>query len=97
MTIGSDRHRQPLALADWITTGFSFGALLKSDVPLDKASCRVWLITNRHVPKDRKEIHVTFTSTAGPDNTDYSVLLVARSGKPPRVGNPAVNTGGFVA
>lgn len=76
----------------WIGTGFIYGDLVTPTQEGGQKSYYLWLITNKHVLRDLKDVYVKFNSATEPNSKDYKVILVSRNGKPHWVGHPNQNT-----
>ena len=77
----------------WIGSGFIYGELVvnRTKEKHDKNSYMLWLVTNKHVLKGLRAIHIKFNSANEPDSKDYKVNLIARNGKPYWIGHPDEN------
>ena len=84
--VGKDVQRRR-----WVATGFIFGRFLEEIVEKKEKRYQLWLITNKHVLDDLKEVFIKFNSAQEPDSKDYRVELIARNGRPRWVGNPDDN------
>lgn len=75
----------------WIGTGFIYGSFVSVNQTGEK-TYRLWLITNKHVLKDLREIHLKFNSASEPNSKDYPVALTASNGKARWAGHPTEET-----
>jgi S1-C subfamily serine protease len=79
----------------WIGTGFIVGVELKEDIskPLEQKQYNLWLITNKHVFGNFKEVYIKFNSATQPNSKDFPIPLLSRNGKAQWVGhsNPNVD------
>jgi hypothetical protein len=48
---------------------------------------RLWLITNKHVLNELKEVFIKLNSATEPNSTDYRVELIAKNGKARWIGH----------
>ncbi len=72
----------------WIGTGFIFGRLLEKNANKDMKQYKLWLITNKHVLEDLRDVYIKFNSAQDTQSKDYKVQLVARNGRSQWVGHP---------
>jgi hypothetical protein len=72
----------------WIGTGFIFGRFLKEIADKNKKYYRLWLITNKHVLTDLRNVYIKFNSAQDTQSKDYRVQLVARNGRTRWIGHP---------
>ena len=64
----------------WIATGFVYGHLVKRE-SAEKASYRMYLVTNRHVVKGRKRLMVRFNPKGNSPAKEYTAELEDGMGK----------------
>ena len=77
---------------DWIGTGFLFAKHLSdSDNNPDESCYKVFLVTNKHVLENQKDIIVRFNPQNGQAATDFPITLQSPQGKQLWTGHPAVD------
>lgn len=74
----------------WIGTGFLFGKFIKTDSDNIK-TYKVYLVTNRHVLKERNSILVRFNAQEENPVKDYVAQLIDENGKESWTGHPNKN------
>lgn len=75
----------------WMGTGFMFGKFIENNPVNEKHSYHLWLITNKHVLMNCKDIYIKFNSTQDPNSKDYKIPLFFRNGRPLWAGHPSDN------
>jgi len=72
----------------WIGTGFIYGRFVEKIANREAKNYRLWLITNKHVLKDYRDVYIKFNSAQDTQSKDYKVPLIARNGRVRWVGHP---------
>ena len=80
--VGNDPNKR-----HWIGTGFLFGKVVDTTVQITDRKYKVWLITNKHVLADIKNIYIKFNSAKEPNSKDYKIELIAQNGRPRWIGH----------
>jgi len=68
--VGDDPERRR-----WLATGFIYGEFQKKIAQSNQKQYQLWLITNKHVLEDLKEVYIKFNSAATADSKDYGFHL----------------------
>jgi hypothetical protein len=75
------------AKRSWVGTGFLYGRFDKQ-VDDKSKSYNVFLVTNKHVLEDMRQIYLKFNSANDASSKDYAVDLIAKNGKHLWIGHP---------
>lgn len=70
----------------WIGTGFLYGTPVP-EAQTEKKSYRVFLITNKHVLGNQKELWVKFNSLTGSESQDFKIPLRTKNGRQSWIGH----------
>lgn len=72
---------------NWVGTGFIYGKHVEDKGEGKNKSYLLWIITNKHVLVDLKEVYIKFNSAQEPNSKDYRVPLISSNGRPKWIGH----------